>query len=519
MRVLLPGIAAAALVFCGCSALPRSDTTAAVELQVSGLGQAEFLLKRADLLPQSEEASAVYRLRAAEIAWNQLASRTTSVKNIKTLPAEQQEALRILNAATEKLTPLFVGDAAPAEREFSYAGHTYRIKASQATKPGVYPPAILAAVKPVDKVPHKLVLRWHAEAGAGAPLSPAWKLPNDPRMQHFAGKSGYLQPITAVLDFEGRSGKNQTRTATLTAYDPTAVSRVRIGHAEYPIAADFSAPTVDQTIHISEFGRSLSGLFNADTSEAHLSILEPYDRRRIPVVFVHGLNSHARMWRDVINDLRADPALRGRYQFWVFLYPTGSPISYSALRLREELAALDEVIGPQRDIILIGHSMGGLLSRMQVINPGRAIWDAQLKTEADALYAKVPANGPLKRALLFNANPEIGRVVFIATPHRGSTLADAGFTGFFASFVRLPSTIVSTVASLPSGILKGRLTSIKGLSPTNPLFAALDKIPITVPHHSIIGDRGKGDTPHSSDGVVTLLEFSPVERAVRTDRP
>ena len=46
------------------------------------------------------------------------------------------------------------------------------------------------------------------------------------------------------------------------------------------------------------------------------------------------------------------------------------------------------------------------------------------------------------------------------------------------------------------------MTSDKGLSPTNPLYKALDRIPIAIPHHTIIGDRGKGDTPNSSDGVV-----------------
>lgn len=485
-----------------CSSLSVPDRDATVVLQSCGISDADELLKEADRLPQSEEAAGVYRLRAAEIAWHQLASRTASVKDIKSVPDEQLKALRILRAATEKLIPLFVGEAAPRERHFSYGSLSYRIKASQVDKPGVYRLAALARVKPVDQVPHKLVLHWYSKPGVGAPLSPTWKLPNDPRLQRFVG-NGYLTPITVVLDFQDRAGKGQMHTGTLTAYDPTAVSRVRVGRAEYPIAADFSAPIVDQTIHISEFGRALSGLFNAHASEVNLSILEPYDRGRIPVIFVHGLNSHARMWRDVVNDLRADPALRGRYQFWVFLYPTGLPISYSALRLREELAALDKVIGRQRDIVLIGHSMGGLLSRMQVINPGRAIWDAQLKTEADALYARSPANGLLKRALLFNANPEIGRVIFIATPHRGSRLADAGFAGLFAGFVRLPFVLNRLAVDLPTEILESRrLTSIKGLSPTNPLFAALERVPIEVPHHSIIGDRGKGDTPNSSDGVV-----------------
>jgi len=45
-------------------------------------------------------------------------------------------------------------------------------------------------------------------------------------------------------------------------------------------------------------------------------------------------------------------------------------------------------------------------------------------------------------------------------------------------------------------------TSISRLSPSNPIYNVLEKLPIRVPHHSIIGDRGRGDTPNSSDGVV-----------------
>ena len=66
-----------------------------------------------------------------------------------------------------------------------------------------------------------------------------------------------------------------------------------------------------------------------------LYILQPYDPDRIPVIFVHGLISTPQMWLNVINELNADPVLRARYQYWVFAYPTGNPLAYSALRLRE----------------------------------------------------------------------------------------------------------------------------------------------------------------------------------------
>ena len=67
-------------------------------------------------------------------------------------------------------------------------------------------------------------------------------------------------------------------------------------------------------------------------------MLEPYDPDRIPVILIHGLTSIPQMWVPTISAIESDPELRGRYQFWVFAYPTGDPIALSALKLRESLA-------------------------------------------------------------------------------------------------------------------------------------------------------------------------------------
>jgi hypothetical protein len=147
--------------------------------------------------------------------------------------------------------------------------------------------------------------------------------------------------------------------------------------------------------------------------------------------------------------------------------------------------------------------MGGLLSRMQVISPGRTLWDTMLGDDADKVYKTMPSDHIVKRSLLFQSNPQIGRAVFICVPHRGSGLADMSFAGTFSRLVRLPGRFISVLSDLPEAFIKNRpLNSIAGLSPSNPLFGALEKMPIEVPHHSIIGDRGRGDTPNSSDGVV-----------------
>jgi hypothetical protein len=468
------------------------------------LADADELLKRAEGLTTDAEAAAVYSLRAGEIAWKFLDTDGGSVADVKALPLDQRHALKVLTTATENLAPQFTGANYQPVRTFSHAGYSYQVDASRVKGKGMFPLAKLVGVKPAHEVPRKLCKNWHCEDGAGAAFSPRWSIPNDPGMSRFVSKSrGYLEPISGVLTFDSRGKTGAPRRASLTGYDPTMISRVRLGATDYPLAADFTAPIVDQTQDIQELRIALQGLIHPDVLDAKLIMLEPYNPQRIPVLLVHGLNSHPRMWRDVINDLRADPELRGRYQFMVFYYPTGWPISYSSMRLREELAAFEQKVGKPKNMLLVGHSMGGLLSRMQVVTPGKVIWNTQLGNEADRLDRKLPPNHLVRRMLQFQADPDITRQVYICTPHRGSSLADLSLTNWFVKILALPTRISGAILDIPGALAEpAKMTSVKGLSPTNPLYTALDQIPIEVPHHTIVGDRGKGDTPNSSDGVV-----------------
>jgi hypothetical protein len=498
---LAAGLASCLLVSCA-TVLPPAEQ-ANIELRGDTLASADALLKKARGISNNDEAGVVYQMRAAEIAWDVLDTDGGSITDIKHLSEPRQHALRVIATATEGVAMHFIGANYQPEKQFSYAGYSYRISATRAPKPGVYPLARLSSAKPAHKVKRTLCENWHTEDGVGAAFAPVWKRPTDPKVQRFVSSRSYLEPITGVLDFSGPAKPGVPRQASLTGYDPTAVSRVNLGLTEYPLAADFTAPIVEQTADIKEFKLALTGLIHPGALDARLMLMEPYDPERIPVLLVHGLNSHPRMWRDVINDLRADPKLRGRYQFLLFYYPTGWPIAYSSMRLREELAAFDSLFKHPQKMVMVGHSMGGLLSRMQVISPGRKLWDARFGKEADRLDATLPPNHLTKRMALFSANPHIGRQIYICTPQRGSGLADLSLTSWFIKILSLPTTITSALIDLPGNLVsQGTLNSVSGLSPSNPLYKELDQVPIQVPHHSIIGDRGRGDTPHSSDGVV-----------------
>ncbi|MFO0955913.1 MAG: hypothetical protein U0800_00435 [Isosphaeraceae bacterium] len=57
--------------------------------------------------------------------------------------------------------------------------------------------------------------------------------------------------------------------------------------------------------------------------EGPASRCSPLPAGKIPVLLVHGLWSEPQTWLSMLDELEADPAIRGRYQFWVAFYATG----------------------------------------------------------------------------------------------------------------------------------------------------------------------------------------------------
>jgi pimeloyl-ACP methyl ester carboxylesterase len=321
---------------------------------------------------------------------------------------------------------------------------------------------------------------------------------------------GYRVPVTSIVDFSfSRPGDSAPVEVRLQLVNPRQNDTAQIGGQRFPLAANFSAPLLSYR-RLNELWLGFINMIRGGNmrNTPGLLLTEPYDPDRIPVVFVHGLLSSSYIWRKTALTLLQDPEIRRHYQFWAFSYPTGNPISFSALRLREDLAFAKERFGLQRGVVLVGHSMGGLLCRMQVTNSGRTIWDEVFGPRAQELYSQVPDDSRAKQALIFQTNPAVTRIIFVATPHRGSRLAEGGIGAIAIWLIRLPFDLLHEVPETITHALNpqsraGTLpTSIQGLSPNSPLLYALDRLPIEAPHHSIIGDRGRGDTPNSSDGAV-----------------
>jgi pimeloyl-ACP methyl ester carboxylesterase len=342
--------------------------------------------------------------------------------------------------------------------------------------------------------------------GVGAPLVAI--SPKNPNYRKTFDTPQPHVPLTAVLRFD------TANIATLELHNPIDEEQVFIGGKNRPLAADFSAPL---SIYLADARPDKLGfarLFNpqkyADT--ARLIRLQKYDKNRIPVIFVHGLDSTPVTWVPMVNHLMQDPEFLRNYQVWAFSYPSGYPYFYSASLFRKELDGVRKVFPDHKDPVLIGHSMGGIISRLMVTNAGDILWrEAFGKSPAET---KVTGDSRkiLEDALIFRQRPDVKRVIFCSAPHRGSEMANHWITRLFARLMRAPDVITNTRNAVASMITQDAASiqldrapnSIDTLSPNNRFVRGVNKLPIApgVTFHSIIGDRGKGDTPNSSDGVV-----------------
>jgi pimeloyl-ACP methyl ester carboxylesterase len=342
--------------------------------------------------------------------------------------------------------------------------------------------------------------------GVGAPLVAVARAENPQFRQQYRLPRVYA-PVTAAIRFSGQK-------AELEFVDPMKTDRIAIGNRTFPLAVDFSAPTAmliaRERPERLGFARVMDPQKYADT--AQLCQLQQYDPSRTPVIFVHGLQETAASWTPMIDTLRNDPWLRKHYQFWFYSYPSGYPYPYSAALFRRDLDGMKRAFPSHKRVVLIGHSMGGMICRLMITDAGDKIWRD--------FFSTPPAKTPLARdtrklleeALVFNHRPDVERVIFISTPHRGSKFATGWIGRIGAALVRTPQQFTSIYASTkplliadPAARPLNRMpNSVDTLEPNDRFVEAVNKLPITpgIPYHSIMGDRGRGDTPNSSDGIV-----------------
>ncbi len=253
---------------------------------------------------------------------------------------------------------------------------------------------------------------------------------------------------------------------------------------------------------------------------SQLIAIDAFTPDRIPVVLVHGTFSSPVTWAELNNTLAGDPVLRQRCQFWHFMYGSGNPLPVSAGELRDALTAKVQELDPEgtnawlRHTVIIGHSQGGLLTKLTATAIGDQLWSMLSTNRIEDLQIDEDDRARLRHLLFLDPLPFVRRVVFISTPHRGSYLSSSFARGLVRRLMSLPSDAVSRTAeilTLSEGsevdkFLRGKMpTSLDSMSPKNPALLRLAEIPVdpAIQAHSIIPVKGGGDYHEGRDGVVS----------------
>jgi hypothetical protein len=222
----------------------------------------------------------------------------------------------------------------------------------------------------------------------------------------------------------------------------------------------------------------------------------------------------------MLNDLWSQSWVREHYEPWLFMYDTGNPIPYSAMLLRDKLqAAVAQIESAEgydpclHQMVLIGHSQGGLLVKLAVIDSGDELWNTVARRPIDEVNVSEKTRKLLREALFVEHVPAAKRAIFIATPHRGSFQANRSIASWITRFIRMPRQLLSvaqdlltldTDALVSATSIRGVPTSIDGMNPNNPFLKTLVRIPLApgVKAHSIVPVEGDGPPDLLNDGVV-----------------
>jgi pimeloyl-ACP methyl ester carboxylesterase len=352
------------------------------------------------------------------------------------------------------------------------------------------------------KVGSRLITARSTVHGIGAPVVAVSRNAAQDNRARFNPKHVYA-PLTAVITFWHHDAK-------IEFFERFSSNRISIDGHDYLLAADFTAALALGMARERPNRTGLAALLRPEryNDSARLIRLQPFDPKRTPVVFVHGLGSGPLYWTPMLNGLIGDQEIRRRYQFWVFRYPTGYPFPYSAVQLRHELDRIRQVFPETKPVVLVGHSLGGMVVRLLVTDAGDKVWRSFFGKPPSETKVTDSTVQLLKEALVFNHRSDVKRAIFIATPHRGSIVASHWLSRAAARLIKQPRsfTEVRDVVNADSATqhLNRIPNCIETLAPDDPFVLELDKLPVAreIPFHTIEGDRGRGDAPNSYDGMV-----------------
>jgi hypothetical protein len=342
----------------------------------------------------------------------------------------------------------------------------------------------------------------------------AWK-PYGPRHVVFAA--------TAVIRPRGPIAGWRDQPVDLVLYDPLREQVVNLGGQALPLAYNLTSPLVRRLAQGPFRNYEYLGMVDLEfyASEAGAYAIDPYQPGKVPVVMVQGLWSSPRIWVPMLNALRANPALRASYQFWIVLYPSGAPLPMAALSLRRSLREIRRRFDPQGidraldQMVILGKSTGGLATRMLAEPSGEALWNAVFTRPIDQVRASPALVDELGAMFFFEPEPYLRRVIFMATAHRGAKKASQPVVQLGIEHIHRNHSLRRTWAELELANgpdlfqppYRDRAPSIfDGMEAENRLLMAIDaqSIAPSVVYHSIIANIRRFAPPEKmTDGLVS----------------
>ncbi len=352
-------------------------------------------------------------------------------------------------------------------------------------------------------------------AGLGVPIIVIRKESEqrDPVEKYYT--KGMSFSATLVLRFDDDTPTD----ARLQIFDPRESDGMLVGDTVMPLETDVSTPLARYLSNKDITLLDTWGYFRPDRAAkvSGLYMVQPYDPDRIPVLMVHGVWSSPMTWMEMFNDLQADPEIRRKYQFWFYLYPTGEPLAFSAAKLREELQKVRHDCDPYHrndrldEMVVVGHSMGGLISQMLTINSDDKLWSSVSNRSVDDLKADDEVKSEIRRVFFFESNPSVDRIVTIASPYNGSSLSNRFTQWLSGSLVWLPAKTYQLSRVIFEQDDKSwwesfsaPRTSMDSLTKKSGVLRLIreTRVPDEVKHHNIVGIKRGSSQANWTDGVV-----------------
>ncbi|HAZ42096.1 MAG TPA: hypothetical protein DCY52_07480 [Methylococcaceae bacterium] len=354
--------------------------------------------------------------------------------------------------------------------------------------------------------------------------------------------NGGVLPITAFLQIKGTlkdlsKGKAFSTLDLISSYDDVDIV---VNGRTIPLQTDSTTPLAYRLNDKELWHAGLKRFIFGEDIEKHILFIQAYQPGRIPVVLVHGTGSSPVWWAEMVNTLRADPLIRSKYQFWFYEYTSSRPVPASAADLRETLTSMVQQLDPEQkdpamqQMVVMGHSQGGLLTHMTAIDTGDQLWSSMTDIPFSDFKADPMVKEGFHRALFFNHLPFVKRVVFISTPHRGSFLTEDWVRKLTRAVVGSPAQMLSKISTkwhdisvqltkLPPDLIDEMPTAVDGMSSKSPVMAKVAALPLApgITANSIIPVLPGMDIKTGNDGVVEYksahLDGVESEFIVRTD--